>query len=104
MPWGREDGRCPVSQALLALKNEGTPSRGTSASRGAAGGLRITAPGNAFEREADRVADAVMSADRALPRWSLSKVDMHAPLQRKCPGCCRTGFQRNRNRKGVGIA
>lgn len=73
-----------MSQALLALKNEAAPSRSASASRGSASGLRITAPGDTFEHEADRVADQVMAADRSLPRWSLSKVDMRTPLQRKC--------------------
>lgn len=73
-----------MSQAMLALKNEATPSRSTRASRGAASGLRMNAPGDAFEREADRVAEQIMAAGSCLPRWSLSRVDMRAPLQRKC--------------------
>lgn len=44
--------------------------------------LRVGAPGDAYEREADRVADAVMSGRRA--GWSLASLPVDAPLPRKC--------------------
>jgi len=51
-------------------------------SRTASGGLRIGEADDATEREADRVADAVLSGGS--PRWSLSALSIGAPLQRKC--------------------
>ncbi len=44
-------------------------------------GLRISAPGDAFEREADRVADTVMSGGK-IPQWSLAKMGGR-PVQRQ---------------------
>jgi hypothetical protein len=50
----------------------------------AASGLRIGDPDDAFEREADRVADQVMTAGRGKPRWSLSTMGVWPGVQRKC--------------------
>jgi len=49
----------------------------------AAAGLRVGAPHDAFEREADRAASEVMGG-RGRLAWSLSSVGIGAPVQRKC--------------------
>jgi hypothetical protein len=48
-----------------------------------AGGLRIGAPDDVFEREAERMADAVVKGV-AMPQWSFARTGVDAPLQRKC--------------------
>jgi hypothetical protein len=48
------------------------------------GGLRISEPDDAFEKEADRVADAIMAGDRSALPWSFSRMSVAPPLQRKC--------------------
>jgi outer membrane protein OmpA-like peptidoglycan-associated protein len=69
-----------VSYALLSRKTEAdAPATKT---KKASTGLRISDPNDSFELEADRVADEVMAGGR--PRWSLSRVNMGVPLQRKC--------------------
>ena len=50
----------------------------------ATSGLRIGDPDDAFEREADRMADEVMTAGRVRPRWSLSNMRVWPGVQRKC--------------------
>jgi len=52
--------------------------------RRAANGLRVGASDDSFEREADRVVDAVMSGGRAEPQWSFARTSVGAPLRRKC--------------------
>jgi hypothetical protein len=47
--------------------------------------LRISEPNDAFEQEAERVANEVMAGGQNKLEWSLSKVQIGAPLQRKCP-------------------
>jgi len=47
--------------------------------------LKIGRPDDAFEREADRKADEVMSGAGSAAQWSLSRVSIAPPLQRKCP-------------------
>ena len=74
-----------MSDAMLARKREAAPApRAKAAASGASGGLRIGAPDDSFEREADRVADAVMAGRIARRDWSFSKVGVGTPLQRKC--------------------
>jgi hypothetical protein len=46
--------------------------------------LRIGDPNDAYEQEADRVADEVMSGGAAKRHWSISSTSMAAGLQRKC--------------------
>jgi hypothetical protein len=46
--------------------------------------LRIGDPNDAYEHEADRVAEEVISGRASKPHWSLSTMRMTAPLQRKC--------------------
>jgi hypothetical protein len=48
--------------------------------------LRIGEPDDAFEREADRIADEIMAGGMLKRNWSISSIGMGAPLQRKC-GC-----------------
>jgi len=65
-----------MSYAMLARKRETAPSpRAKAPSKAASSGLRIGEPNDAFEREADRVAEAVLS-HRRTPSWSLSKVNL----------------------------
>lgn len=70
-----------MSQALLAHKPEAAAK---TSSKAAHGGLRIGAPDDAFEREADRVAEKIMSGGRAGVDWSLSRISIAPPVQRKC--------------------
>jgi hypothetical protein len=65
-----------------------------------AGGLRIGPANDAFEREADRVPKAVM-ADRSVG-WSLSRMNVHAPVRRKCAQC--EEEENKLQRKPTGIA
>jgi hypothetical protein len=70
-----------MSRAMLARKAEAAaPATKTKA---ASTGLRIGEINDSFEREADRVADAVMAGLAAMP-WSFSKINAGTPLQRKC--------------------
>jgi len=74
-----------MSVALLARKIEAARApKAKAPSNGASSGLRIGEPNDAFEREADRVAEEVMAGGRARPEWSLSKVSVGTPLQREC--------------------
>jgi Domain of unknown function (DUF4157)/Nucleotidyltransferase domain len=74
-----------MSHAVLARESEAAPaSRAKASSKAASGNLRIREPGDAFEREADRVADEVMAGGRTRPEWSLSRMSIAPPVQRKC--------------------
>ena len=57
-----------------------------AAARSPAGNLRVGPSDDAFEREADKVADAVMAGDAATG-WSFARMDVDAPLRRKCAEC-----------------
>jgi hypothetical protein len=48
--------------------------------------LKIGRPDDAFEHEADRVADEVMSGTGIAAQWSLSRMSIAPPLQRKPAG------------------
>ncbi len=74
-----------MSVAVLARKPDAAPAKRVKASaKDGSSGLRIGAPDDAFEREADRVADAVMAGGRVGPQWSFSRMSVAPPLQRKC--------------------
>jgi hypothetical protein len=74
-----------VSSAAFATKeSKATASKGKATIKSGSGGLRIGAPDDAFEREADRVADQIMAGGPMQRNWSLSGVGIGAPLQRKC--------------------
>jgi hypothetical protein len=73
--------------------------------------LRIGEPDDAFEREADRVADEVIAAGPLYRHWSLSGMGIGAPLQRKCEcggsggeceECKKTEQAQNLQRKATG--
>jgi hypothetical protein len=68
-----------VSHAMFA-KRKSSPA---AMAKGSFSGLRIGEPNDAFEQEADRVADEIM-AGGTLPRWSIAKMSVNPPLQRKC--------------------
>lgn len=70
-----------MSHAALAhaLKPAEAPKSRTHASV-----LRVNPPGDTYEREADRAADQVVSGNGRITGWSLSKIAMSAPVQRKC--------------------
>jgi hypothetical protein len=65
-------------------KPETERSPATRAPRHAEGTLRIGAVDDAFEREADRVADAIMAPGRSGPQWSFSGMAVTPRLQPKC--------------------
>jgi hypothetical protein len=76
-----------MSYAALARKSEAAPAVKQPGSQHASNSLRIGEPDDAFEQEADRVADAVMGGDRAGPEWSFTHMSLDTPLRRKCAEC-----------------
>ena len=48
------------------------------------GGLRVGKPDDALEQEAERAADRVMEPGRTMQGWSLSRMNIEPPVQRKC--------------------
>jgi hypothetical protein len=54
------------------------------APKGRSNTLRVSEPGDAYEREADQAASEVISGMGRAAAWSLSRLTMHAPLQREC--------------------
>ena len=70
-----------MSQAALMRKTE-TAAPKAKVPTGAS--LRIGEANDAYEQEADRVADQVVSREGQKFGWSLSKIGMAAPLQREC--------------------
>ena len=74
-----------MSYAMMARKRESAPAAKAKApSKAVSSGLRIGEPNDAFEREADRVTNEVMAGGRPRRDWSLSRMSVDAPLQRKC--------------------
>jgi hypothetical protein len=70
-----------MNRAMLSIKG----SKGETTTRTSSNRLRIGEPNDAFEQEADRVADQVMTMGALdQPGWSLSKMSIGVPLQRKC--------------------
>lgn len=49
--------------------------------------MRVGDPDDALEREADRVADAVIAGTSVAPEWSFLRMNSSAPLRRKCAEC-----------------
>src|ERR1700730_5887797 len=82
---GRGKGTEVVSYARLSTTAPETSALMPKAARSSApGGGGIGDPNDAYEQEADRVADEVMSGGAARRHWSLSTMRTGAPLQRKC--------------------
>lgn len=73
-----------MSRAALAKKSEAAATKAEASEKKVSSGLRIGEPNDAFEQEADRVANAVMAGGRARPQWSFSRMSVDAPLRRKC--------------------
>ena len=72
-----------MSLATFAKKESGDPAT-KATGKVATGSLRIGAPDDAYEREADRAADEIMAGGALKHHWSLSSMGINAPLQRKC--------------------
>ena len=68
-----------MMQRALARK----PAQASAAPLRAPSALRVNEPGDSFEQEADRVADAVISG-RRVPSWSIARIAMGA-VQRDTP-------------------
>lgn len=58
--------------------------RDKAATKVASGGLRIGEPNDAYEREADRVADEIMAGGAEKRHWSLASQNTGGSLRRKC--------------------
>src|ERR1700680_2727291 len=64
-----------MSVVMLSRKRAAAPASGAkTASKAASNSLLIGEPDDSFEREADRLADELMSGSTVQPAWSLSKV------------------------------
>ena len=73
-----------MTHATLARKaGATTAANAKTASQNASGNLRIGEPDDAFEREAESVADRVMSATPGKLDWSLSKMSFGGRLKRE---------------------
>ncbi len=74
-----------MSHAVLARASKSAPvAKSKASSPSAADGLRIGEPNDAFEQEADLVADRVMNGEKKTFGWSLSQMGRESFLQRKC--------------------
>jgi hypothetical protein len=73
-----------MGQAVLARKTAAGPVATRQAAKAESSGLRIGEPNDVFEQEADRVADEIMAGGSSRAGWSLARVPIDAPLQRKC--------------------
>jgi hypothetical protein len=73
-----------VSGVAFAEKNARTPVETGAASGISSRGLRIGKPDDSFEREADRIADEVMTGGTPKRAWSFSSLSVGATAQRKC--------------------
>jgi Domain of unknown function (DUF4157) len=79
-----------MSVAMLSKKNAAVPAAVKAPTKSPSNGLRIGAANDYFEQEADRVADEIMAGGTAKREWSISRMNMHPPLQRSC-GCGGSG-------------
>ena len=99
-----------MSRAMLERKAEAAPGvPAKTAANVSSSALRIGAPNDAFEQEADRVADAIMAGGDGGPLWSLSRMSIDAPLQRECDcggsvKCSACGEGKALQRKSAGPA
>ncbi|HYL96875.1 MAG TPA: DUF4157 domain-containing protein, partial [Terriglobales bacterium] len=74
-----------MSYATFATKNpKAAGENATASSRTAPADLRMGEPDDAFEREADRIAEEIMSGGMLKCPRSLLGLSMGTPLQRKC--------------------
>jgi Domain of unknown function (DUF4157) len=73
-----------MNSATFARKDSQAPASSPTGRSVIAGGLRIGEAGDAYEREADRVARDVVSDGVPKRHWSLSSLGGRSTLQRKC--------------------
>lgn len=73
-----------MSQAMFAEKSNAQAAKAKAACRAGSSNLRIGEPDDAFEREADWLADEIIDDNRPKLDWSISRMSIAAPLQRKC--------------------
>jgi hypothetical protein len=66
------------------LARQSTPASKIETTNAAPGGLRVGKPDDAFEQEAERAADRVMAPAAMTQGWSLSRMSIEPPVQRKC--------------------
>jgi len=77
-----------MSNATFATNAQLSDAKATA--KQATANLRVGEPNDHFEQEADRVANEIMASGAAKQEWSLSRMSIDAPLQRKC-GCGGSG-------------
>lgn len=87
----------------LPAKEAAAPARAEPA---ALGKLKIGAPDDTFEHEADRMAGEAMAADPSRPRWSFAKLSVSPRVQRECAcdGECEDCKEKKLQRKAAGEA
>jgi hypothetical protein len=74
-----------VNYATLARKDSDAPAASSKAAASSvSGGLRIGEPNDAYEQEADRVANDVMAGGAVKRHWTLPSPGGGGSLQRKC--------------------
>jgi hypothetical protein len=73
-----------MSGVVFAEKAAAPAERVKAAGKTPLDNLRIGEPDDSFEREADWMADEIMAGGRPKLNWSLSRMSIAAPLQRKC--------------------
>src|SRR5208283_5419533 len=82
---GNRKGAEAMRQGLLTAKRVCAPGfQPSGAPPSAFASLHISQPHDAFEQEADRVANSVMANGRTRAEWSFSKMGVTTSLQRKC--------------------
>jgi hypothetical protein len=73
-----------MRQAVLARKSAVEPAATTQAAKAESRGFRVSEPNDVFEQEAECVADEIMAGGSSKMGWSLARLPIDAPLQRKC--------------------
>jgi hypothetical protein len=76
-----------MSSAAFAHEVKPTQAAG---SRKSEGRLRVNRPDDAFEVEADRIAERVLAGQSQVAPWTVANIGITAPLQRKC-SCAASG-------------
>ncbi len=73
-----------MSYVAPMRKNKEAAWAGTGAAPGVFSSLRIGEANDVYEQEADRVAEAVTASKDVAPQWSFTRMNVEAPLRRKC--------------------
>jgi hypothetical protein len=70
---------------MMMLRRKAEAAKTSKATVPPASGLRVAEPGNAFEQQADRVADEIIASGTPRLEWSLAKMAIEPqPLHRQC--------------------